>query len=303
MLHKSVLLDEVLSGLQPPKGGIFVDATIGSAGHALALSKIIGKKGLLIGIEADPERAQKSLKFLEKGEAKKIVVNKNFREIKKILDQLKIKEVDGILFDLGLNSEQLESSGRGFSFQKNEPLLMNFGENPKFTAKDIVNDWAEENISQIIWGFGGEKFARRIAKKIVERRKEKKLETTEELVKIIQEALPKRQKKGQRGGSRSGKKIHPATKTFQALRIAVNEELPALEEGLKDAFEKLRNGGRMAVISFHQLEDRLVKKYFRKLKEEGLGKILFKKPITPKIKELRENPRSRSAKLRIIEKI
>ena len=208
-----------------------------------------------------------------------------------------MKTVDAIIFDLGLSSDQLEISGRGFSFTKDEPLLMTMKESPNdedLTAKEIVNTWEERNLADIIYGYGEERFSRRIAKAIVEARKENEIKTTFELVKIIEGSVPGSYKRG---------KIHFATRTFQALRIAVNDELGALEEGLAGGLKILKNEGRMGVISFHSLEDRIVKRFFREMKDEGKIKIINKKPIIAGKEELILNKRSRSAKLRIIEKI
>ena len=290
MNHISVLQNEVLEGLSLKKGEIFVDATLGSAGHSLSVCQSLGSEILVIGIDQDKERIEESQKKLEGSGCKFKLFNDNFRNLDKIL---KNQKVDKILFDLGLNSKQLESSGRGFSFLKEEPLLMNFGTNNTLTAKEILNEWAEESIADVIWGYGGERFARKIARKIVEERKGAEIKTTTDLVEIIERAVPAWYKK---------RKIHPATKTFQALRIAVNEELDSLKEGLEKGFEKLNSGGRIAVISFHELEDRLVKRFFKELKERGQGQILTKKPTVPSRDEIMSNPRSRSAKLRIIEK-
>jgi len=293
MSHASVLLKEVIEGLAPKNGDIFIDATLGSAGHSLEVCKVFGQKVQIIGIDQDTERITASQKKLEENKCNFKVVSGNFRNIDKILDELKVGKVDKILFDLGLNSEQLENSGRGFSFQKDEPLLMNFGRTD-FTADQIVNEWSEESLVDILWGYGEEKFSRQIAKKIVELRKEHEIKTTQDLVEIIEKAVPAWYKH---------KKIHFATKTFQSLRITVNDELEALKEGLKKSFDRLKSGGKIAVISFHSLEDRIVKIYFRELKNQEVAEILTKKPIVPEREETQGNPRSRSAKLRIIKKI
>jgi 16S rRNA (cytosine1402-N4)-methyltransferase len=293
MSHVSVLLKEILDGLNIQKGDVFLDATLGNAGHSLEVCKTFGKEVRIVGIDQDKERINHSQKILRENNCNFSVIESNFRNIDKVLDQLEIKKADKILYDLGLNSEQLENSNRGFSFQKNEPLLMNYGENPEFTARDIVNEWKEESINDILWGYGEEKFSRQIAKKIVELREENKIETTKDLVTIIEKAVPNWYKH---------KKTHFATKTFQALRITVNDEIKALEESLQKSFERLSSSGRIAVISFHSGDDRLVKRYFRDLKNKGVAELLTKKPILPGNMEVNNNPRSRSAKLRIIEK-
>jgi 16S rRNA (cytosine1402-N4)-methyltransferase len=211
---------------------------------------------------------------------------------------LNIKKVNGVVFDLGLSSDHFENSGRGFSFKKDEPLLMTFEKDltkARFTARDIVNDWDEENIADILYGYGEEKFSRRIAKNIVEARKEKAINTTTDLVEIIEKSVPVWYKKG--------RKTHFATKTFQALRITVNDELETLKDGLKKGFDALEKQGRLVVVSFHSLEDRIIKNFMRDKKNEREGILITKKPIVPSREEIKENPRSRSAKLRIIEKI
>ncbi len=220
----------------------------------------------------------------------------NFRNIDKVLDEAGVSQVDGILFDLGLSSNQIEESGRGFSFKTEEPLLMTMKKNPQssdITAHEIVNSWSEESLADIIYGYGEDRFARRIAKAIVMARAVRPIDTAGELAEIVASAVP-----------RFGfKKINPATKTFQAIRIAVNDELGALKTALPKAFDRLSRGGRMSVISFHSLEDRIVKRYFKEKGDLGQAKIITKKPITPSPEEIAENPRSRSAKLRILEKI
>ena len=222
-----------------------------------------------------------------------IVKNGNFRNLNRILDETGINQPNKILFDLGLSSNQLEESHRGFSFQKDEPLLMTFEKNPldyRVTAAAIVNSWNQEEIADILWRFGEERRARKIAGAIVAARKHQPITTAKQLAELVAKISP-------RG------KIHPATKTFQALRIAVNDELNALTEGLCQSFQRLAPNGRLAVISFHSLEDRIVKNFFRDKNQEKLGKTLTKKPITPTSEEIARNPRARSAKLRIIEKI
>ncbi|MEK7060324.1 MAG: 16S rRNA (cytosine(1402)-N(4))-methyltransferase RsmH, partial [Patescibacteria group bacterium] len=252
--------------------------------------------------------------------------NINFRDLDEVLDGQK---VDGIIFDLGLSSDQLENSGRGFSFMKNEPLLMTMkepvrnashsdaGGNPleyMLTARDIVNTWSEKSLADIIYGYGEERFSRRIAKGIVEAREKNKIQTTEDLVKIIEKSIPAIYKRGHAKGRAS--RIHCATKTFQALRIAVNDELGALQMGLEKGLKVLKKparnasgiadaggGGRIAVISFHSLEDRIVKRFYKEKEKEGEVILINKKPIVPKEIEIKNNPRSRSAKLRILSRL
>jgi 16S rRNA (cytosine1402-N4)-methyltransferase len=291
MSHLSVLSKEIIENLDIKKGMTFLDATLGSGGHSqLVFEKAEGDINI-IGLDQDPER----IRFNNEKFGSKIkIIEINFRNIDQALDEAGMEGVDRILYDLGLNSEQLENSGKGFSFRKNEPLLMNFGKEYKFTAEEIVNDWEEENIVNILEAYGEEKFSKSIAKKIIERREKKKIATTKDLVEVISEAVPNWYKH---------QRTHFATKTFQALRITVNDELEALKESLEKGFERLNKEGRMAVISFHSLEDRIVKNFFKTLVKQGKAIFINKKAIKPQREEILENPRSRSAKLRIIQKI
>ncbi len=296
--HIPVLLNEVIEGLDIKSGETVVDATLGLGGHAREIAGIIGKQGTFIGIDQDEEaikRSRKALKSLAGFKGKARLTRGNFRNLSKILKRLKIPKADKILFDLGLSSYQLEASGRGFSFKRDEPLEMTFGKKPAglFIARDIVNDWQEKNLEEIIRAYGEERFAGRIARAIVEKRKEKPIATTGELARIIEKSVPAWYRH---------KKIHPATKTFQALRITVNDELEALRAGLVSAVASLKHGGMVAVISFHSLEDRIVKNFFRNGSRDGILKIITKKPIVPGREEILRNPRSRSAKLRIAQK-
>lgn len=298
-VHVSVLLQEVIDGLAVKNGETFVDMTINGGGHSSALCLYLGSKGTLIGIDADANALTRAKKRLELSDCRATIhlVPENFRNIKSVLKELGMTKVNKVLFDLGLSTNELEDSGRGFSFQKDEPLLMTFSNDPSkvtFTAEDILNTWDEENISTILFGYGEERFAKRIAKRIVEARGMQPIKTTKELVEIIRTAVP--------SWYRSGRKIHFATKTFQALRMAVNDEIRTLEQALNDAWEALTPKGRMAVISFHSMEDRMVKKFFRERSKEEKGTLLTKKPIVPGLEEIKKNKRSRSAKLRIIEK-
>lgn len=312
-IHKPVLLKESLEGLNLKKGAVVVDATLGGGGHSREILKIIGKEGMLIGIDADSEaieRFQISDNIL--------LVNDNFSNLENILKELKIDKVDAILADLGFSSDQMENAERGFSFQKDAELDMRFSlrianshectkETP--TAKEIVNNYSEEELTRILKEYGEERFAKSIARKICEIRKSKEIRTTTELAEIIVSATPKKYKFG---------KIHPATRTFQALRIEVNQELENLKKFAPAAIAALNSGGRLAIISFHSLEDRIVKNIFRenargcicpanfpicRCEHEALVKVVSKKPIVPSAEEVESNPRSRSAKLRIAEKI
>lgn len=297
MKHISVLLSESINGLAIKKGDVIVDGTLGAGGHTLEIIKRFGKSVKIICLDLDSDAITRSKKLIETTTSDVIFKTVGFQDIDKVLDDLKIESVDRILLDLGISSFQLEEGKRGFTFSKNEPLLMTMKRNPgkdDLTAYEIVNEWAEETLADIIYGFGEERYSRKIAKAIVVARLEKKIETTFDLVEIIEKAV---------GGFYKGKKINPCTKTFQALRIATNSELSNLEQVIQKGFSRLRNGGRMAIITFHSLEDRIVKKAFIELKSEGIANVITKKPIVPSEKETKENPRSRSAKLRLIEKI
>lgn len=293
MTHASVLLHEAIDGLDIKSGDVIVDATLGGGGHTEGFFEK-SKKIRVIALDLDIDAIERSKLRLAEFADRITYVNDSFRNISSILEGLKINSVSKILFDFGLSSNQLEESGRGFSFQKNEPLVMTFRKDDEsLTAHDVVNDWAEESLREIIRGFGEERFAGRIARNIVESRLAKSIETTEELAEIIRSSVPGFYAKG---------RIHPATRTFQAIRIAVNNELGAIKDGLEGGFSSLSNSGRMAAISFHSLEDRIVKQYYRSLSQAEVATILTKKPIVPARNEELSNPRSRSAKLRIIEK-
>lgn len=297
MKHIPVLLSESIDALNLKVGDIMLDGTLGGGGHTAEAIKRFGSGIKVIGLDMDGDaigRANESLKGLKHDTA---FVIANFQDTSKVLASLNITHVDAVLLDLGISSFQLEVAGRGFSFMRDEPLLMTMKKDPTdmdVTAMDIVNSWEEETIADIIYGFGEERYSRKIAKAIVERRKEKKFETTKDLADVIQATV---------GKAYARMKIHPATKTFQALRIAVNTELTNVENAIPDIFDKLHTGGRMAIISFHSLEDRIVKKAFKKLADEGKAKMITKKPIVPSANEVKENPRSRSSKLRVIEKL
>lgn len=297
MKHISVLLNESIDGLAIKKGDIVVDGTLGGGGHTLEILHRFNNQIKMICFDLDEDAIERVKKILPPNTSNVIFQNTGFQELKKVTKELKIEKVNRILLDLGISSFQLEEAGRGFSFLREEPLLMTMKKNPKeedITAYEIVNSWEEQTLADIIFGFGEERFARKIAKAIVGAREKAEIKTTFDLVKIIEDAV---------GRSYRGKKIHPATRTFQALRIATNSELPNLEKIIKDGFECLEKGGRMAIITFHSLEDRIVKKAFVDLKNNGLAKMINKKPILPNPEEIKENPRSRSAKLRLLEKV
>lgn len=297
MKHIPVLLAESIDGLNIKRGDTIVDGTLGGGGHTLEIIKRFGKNVKIICFDLDKDAISRSKKIIDKTDGRVIFETTGFQNIDKVLDGLKIEKVDRILLDLGLSSFQLEEGKRGFTFLRNEPLLMTMKRNPEegdLTAYKIVNTWDEETLADIIYGFGEEKYSRKIAKRIVEARIEKKIETTFDLVKIIEVAV---------GKNYRGLRIHPATRTFQALRIATNSELSNLEQVIQKGFNRLKIGGRMAIISFHSLEDRIVKKAFIELKTKRYGNVITKKPIIPSVEEIESNPRSRSAKLRLIEKI
>jgi 16S rRNA (cytosine1402-N4)-methyltransferase len=296
MRHETVLLNEVIENLKINDGGVFVDLTLGSAGHSQAVSKLNIKNLTIVGIDKDSNAIKRSQNYLETSNAKLILETASNTEIDKVLKKYEIEKVDSILLDLGISSEQLEVSGRGFTFLKEEPLLMTMKDKltpNDLTAQIVVNSFSEESLADIIYGFGEEKYARRIAKGIIEARKTKEIKTTFELVEIIKKSTPI---------SYHHKKIHPATKTFQALRMTVNDEYSGLTVTLNKSFDYLKKNGRLLVISFHSIEDRIVKRFMNEKHKDNQAKKINKKPIIPTISEISKNPRSRSAKLRILEK-
>jgi 16S rRNA (cytosine1402-N4)-methyltransferase len=290
--HRSVLLQEVIELLNIQADDIVVDATLGGAGHALAFAKLLSAGGVLIGVDADEDAILRARERLANAAPTVLLINDNFRNLERELERLDVQQVSKALFDLGWSSYQLQA-GRGFSFLADEPLSMAYGKAQSLSAATIVNEWGEESLADIIYGWGEERYSRRIAKAIAEAREKKAIATSRELGEIVAHAVPAAYRRG---------KLHPATKTFQALRIATNDELGALREGLQAAWKKLKPGGRIAVISFHSIEDRIVKEMFVQWEREGEGQRLTKKPITASEEELAENPRARSAKLRGIEK-
>ncbi len=296
-MHIPVLLQEVIDNTNLKEKEIFLDCTLGSGGHTKAIAETFGSSIQLIGIDRDAdaiERATQNCKILKN---KKDFVLSEFRNLDVVINELGLTAVNVILMDLGLSSPQIDDSGRGFSFRKDEPLLMTMGkdgEGNTVTAYAIVNYWGETSLADIIYGFGEERYSRRIAKAICEARELTPIKTTFDLVKIIENAVPSVYRRG---------RIHPATRTFQGIRIAVNDELGNIEEGVAKAFELLAPQGRLLVISFHSLEDRIIKNFFREKVAEGRGVSITKKPIVPTEEESHKNPRARSAKLRIIEKV
>ncbi|HWH06961.1 MAG TPA: 16S rRNA (cytosine(1402)-N(4))-methyltransferase RsmH [Candidatus Paceibacterota bacterium] len=292
--HDSVLFTETIDSLELEQGDVVVDATLGGAGHFKALFEALGPEGTLVGIDADHEAVARAQAVVDADTRTKKptvhLIEGNFRDIERILDGIGISKADKILFDLGWSGFQLVR-GRGFSFRADEPLLMTYG-NPdeNQTAADLVNSSSEEALVEILYTFGEERFARPIAKAIVRERKREKIQTTAQLVSIIEKATP---------GWYQHRRLHPATKTFQALRIAVNDELGAVRDGLSGALSLLNPNGRIAVITFHSIEDRIVKGMFRDAAYAGRGSLANRKPIVPSDEELSANPRARSAKLRV----
>jgi len=292
--HRSVLLHEAISFLDIQESDTVVDATLGGAGHAKEIISRLGAAGTFVGFDLDHAAIERAQAALSDAKCRVELIEKNFRELGNALHARSVREINKALFDLGWSSFQLEA-GRGFSFNTNDPLLMTYTSDSStgLTAAEIVNLWSEESLADVIFGWGEERFSRRIARAIVERRQKAKFTTAKELAEVIASAVPAAYRRG---------RIHPATKTFQALRIAVNDELGALKEGLDNAFGMLKPGGRIAVITFHSIEDRQVKRYFAGLEKEGKAKRVNKKSIGPGEQELSENPRARSAKLRVIQK-
>ena len=322
-MHIPVLLKETIEILDPQIEEFFIDGTIGGAGHSKEILKRIGPTGKLLGIDWDEEMikiAEENIKNYKNA----ILVHSNYTDLPQILKKKKLPKADGLFLDLGFSSPQIDEFKKGFSFMKDEPLDMCYDADMRnekleirnLTAAEAVNQFPEKELADIIFKYGEEKFSRQIAKKIIKERRKKRILTTFDLVEIIKKAVPKSYERG---------RIHPATRTFQALRIYVNNELENLENLLKnidkivkseekpsrqtgmstksglDQSPSWREGGRIAIISFHSLEDRLIKNYFRAMAKEGKARILTKKPITPTQEEIKQNPRSRSAKLRAIQ--
>ncbi len=292
--HTSVMVDEVLRTLDVHKGEVVVDATAGQGGHSFAILSA-EPHITLWALDADPAAVALASERLHKFGSKASVVESNFDAVAKVLKKNKLETIDKALFDLGWNSGQL-LSGRGFSFLHDEPLNMSYGKKPAsgFVASEILNTWDEETLANVLYGYGEERYSRRIAKAIVARRDIEPIQTTIELVEIIKDAVPAAYRHG---------RLHFATRSFQALRMAVNDELGVIERGVGAAFEHLSCGGRVAVITFHSIEDRAVKRLFAGYVKAKAGRLVTKKPLVPTRAEITTNPRARSAKLRVIEKI
>lgn len=295
MRHRPVLLNEVLKIFDPQPGQSYIDATVNGGGHALAILEKVGPKGKLLGIDRDCNLISELRVRVQESENRNIIlVCDNYVNIASIARNHNLGPVDGVLFDLGVSSHHFEDSGRGFSFLKDEPLDMRF--DPKstaLTAEIVVNRWPEEQIESILRQYGDEKFSRHIARGIVMARKRGSIQTTYDLVAVIKRAVPGRYCRG---------RLHCATRTFQALRIAVNDELSFLEKALNSAIVLLGQGGKLAAISFHSLEDMIVKKVFLAAVKAGEAAKITNKVVRPDFREVRENPRARSAKLRGIQK-
>ena len=306
--HKSILLNECMEGLSIKEDGIYVDGTLGGGGHSFHILERFGERGRLIGIDQDEDAIKAATKRLEAFANKVTIVRDNYEHFQTILSTLSIPKVDGILLDLGVSSYQFDEADRGFSYRFDAPLDMRMDRRQDFTAKDLINNYSEQELYHIIRDYGEDKFARNIAKHIVKEREKKPIETTFELSEIISHAIPMKMRV--QGG-------HPAKKTFQAVRIALNRELEVLEESIEGMIKALKPEGRLCIISFHSLEDRIVKKAFRTAEDpcicpkdfpictcgrKSLGKVISKKAIIPSDLEMEENPRARSAKLRIFER-
>jgi len=307
--HVTVLLKETVQGLNIKKNGIYVDCTLGGAGHSKLIASQLEGDAKLICIDQDDVALQNAEEVLHPYKDKITLVKNNFRNIHEVLDQLGVEKVDGFLYDLGVSSPQLDEAERGFSYNHDAPLDMRMNRSEERSAFEVVNQWKEEELANVIFRYGEEKFSRRIAKNIVERRQQEPIQTTLELVDIIKSSIPA-------AARRTGP--HPAKRTFQAIRIAVNDELNAFEDSLAQATERLNSEGRLSVITFHSLEDRICKQFYQE-KSQGCKcppgfpqcvcgskptlKVLTRKPILPSDQEIEENPRARSAKLRIAEKI
>jgi len=306
--HYSVMLDECIDALNIDPDGIYVDGTLGMGGHSEAIAKRL-KGGRLISVDRDERAIKRAGERLAPLMDKITLAHGNFRDLPEILDSLGIDKVNGMMFDLGVSSPQLDESERGFSYMSDAPLDMRMDESESFSAWNVVNQWPEEKLKRILYDFGEERYAPRIAAAIAERRAKAPIDTTFELVDIIKSAMP---------AAALREKQHPAKRSFQAIRIAVNDELEAISRLMEEAVDRLATGGRIAVISFHSLEDRIIKNSFNS-RENGCTcprefpvcvcgfvptlKSITRKPILPSEKELEENPRSRSAKLRVAEKV
>lgn len=303
--HKSVLLEETVSSLNIKPDGIYVDGTLGGGGHSLEICKQLSEQGRLIGIDQDDAAIAAASQRLKEHQSKVTIIRNNYCNMKQCLNEIGIEKVDGIILDLGVSSYQLDTVDRGFTYREEAPLDMRMDRRQNYTAKNIVNEYSEMELYRIIRDYGEDRFAKNIAKHIVKARAEKPIETTSELSEIIKNAIPVKVRKT--GG-------HPAKRTFQAIRIELNKELEVLENTLDEMIDLLNEDGHLSIITFHSLEDRIVKSNFRKNEnpcicppefpicvcgKKSKGRVVTRKPILPSEKELEENSRSKSAKLRV----
>lgn len=308
--HTSVLLEETVDGLNIKEDGIYLDGTLGGGGHSELICSRLSDKGLLIGVDQDDDALNHAKDRLSKYSDRTAFVKSNFSDIKNVLKGLDIEKIDGVILDLGVSSYQLDNSERGFSYMQDAQLDMRMDRSRSLTARDVVNDYSYEELNKIIKVYGEDKWSSRIAKFIIEAREENPIETTHELVGIIEKAIPLKVRKKLNG--------HPAKRTFQAIRIEVNNELNILEETVKDITDVLNPGGRISIITFHSLEDRIIKFAYKELAKgcicppqmpictcnnEPKLKIITRKPLLPSEQELEENSRSRSAKLRVAQRV
>ncbi len=296
MPHIPVLLKEVVRVLDPQPGELFVDGTLGGGGHTLAILEKIKSRGTLLGLDWDEKNLERFREANKELKGKFTLIHENYANLQEILEKHRLPKADGLLLDLGFSSEQIEKSGRGFSFLKSEPLDMRYNpeDDNRATAANVINSASEEELARIIYEYGEERFSWQIAEKIAERRRRKRILNAGELVEVIRSAVPRNYEHG---------RIHPATRTFQALRIYVNDELGNLKTILEKLPEVINERGRIAIISFHSLEDRIIKKSFQELVSRKKGWLINKKPITAGREEVNVNPKSRSAKLRAIQLI
>lgn len=306
--HKSVLLEESIESLCVKPDGIYVDGTLGGGGHSYEICRRLSEKGRLIGIDQDAAAIEAATRRLGEFKDRVTIVRSNYCNMRQELGKLGITSVDGVILDLGVSSYQLDEANRGFTYREDVPLDMRMDQRQTRTAKDIVNEYSEAELYRVIRDYGEDKFAKNIARHIVNARKEKTLETTGELIHVIKAAVPMKVRAV--GG-------HPAKKTFQAIRIELNRELEVLQNSLEDMIDMLNDGGRICVITFHSLEDRIVKNEFRRCEDPCIcpkefpvcvcgrkpkGKVITKKPIVPSEQELEENKRAKSSKLRVFER-
>lgn len=308
--HRPVMLAEVIKALNLKSGGVYVDCTVGGGGHSREILKLTAPDGILIGLDQDPFALRQAKNYLAEYQERARLFNENFVNLPQLLKNLQIQEVNGLLYDLGASSRQLDDPGRGFSYLADVPLDMRMDPTGPVSARDLVNALSAQELADIFWRYGEERWAKRIAALIVAERERRRIETTGQLVAIIKRAIPAR---ARRGGP------HPAKRTFQALRIVVNRELDVLAQSLKGAIPFLKTGGRICVLSFHSLEDRIVKKTFQDMSagsckcppglpvcvcgRGGSLQIITRRPLTPAPEEIASNPRARSARLRVAEKV